>query len=168
MVRWLFSTTVAALFLAAGLLGQTGASSQAPEGWVRVGADSVKLVLMGSCWEVDGILAEEEKITICADTWYMFREPDSLDLQLVEVDPGDSLGIAFSRPPDSVTIMPYIGRRFEADLDLDPSRFPAPTAPGTHYYAVSAAWEPGNGMWMFKVQVGRKPTHELGCLLEER
>ncbi|MBT8395806.1 MAG: hypothetical protein HKO65_04355 [Gemmatimonadetes bacterium] len=147
MRSWRYSPVAAALILTAGLLAPTVASSQIPKGWVRAGADSVELVLMGSCWE-------KEDVTICADTWYMFREPDSLDLQIVEVGSGESLRVTFSRPPDDVSVMPFNGRTFEENADIDPSRFPAPTLPGTHYYAVSAAWEPGTGMWMFKVQVG--------------
>jgi hypothetical protein len=148
MRNWRYNRYLPALLLTAGLLEPTGASSQTPQGWVQVRADSVQLALMGSCWEQEGKRR-------CADTWYMFREPDNLDFELVEVSPGEALRVTFSRPPDNVTIMPYNGRRFEADPDLDPSRFPAPTTPGTHYYAVSAEWGSGDGMWMFKVQVGR-------------
>ncbi len=147
MKSWRYSRIGAALFLTTGVLSPTGASSQTPTGWVWAGTDSVELALMGSCWKKEGT-------TICADTWYMFQEPDSLDLQPIEVAPGESLRVTFSRSPDGVSIMPYDGRSFKANADLDPSRFPAPGSPGTHYYAVSAEWEPGNGMWMFKVRVG--------------
>ena len=112
--------------LAGGLLGPAVASSQTPQGWLLVRGDSVQLALMGSCWEEGGK-------RVCADTWYMFRNPDSLELESAEVGPGEALRVTFSLEPTDATIMPYNGRNFEPDTDLDPSRFSGPTTPGTHY-----------------------------------
>ena len=145
------------LFLTACLLGPTEVSPQSPQGWLHARTDSVQLVLMGSCWEKDGI-SEQERITICRDTWYMFRDPDESEIETFQVLPGEALRVTFSLLPEDVTVLRYDGGSFERDPDLDSSRFAAPTAPGIYYYAVSAEWEPGSGMWMFKVRVGERQS----------
>lgn len=147
-----------ALFVGAFLLSGSGAYGQEPdgtlltgtepEGKLLVGPDSTSLTLMGYCWVEDG------QRKGCVDTFAMIRPPSELDLEVVKVAPGETLSVVFSIPSTASTIWRYGEDRFEPDPALDPSSFSAPSQSGVYYFAVLAELSSGEGMWMFKIQVG--------------
>ena len=136
-----------ALFIGAFLLDLSVAHGQKPDGTLLVGEDSIPLTLMGMCWR-------QGQSRECADTRAMFVPPDELEMEAAEVAPGDTLTVAFSLPPTSVTIRPHGLSPFAEAPELDPSSFPAPSEAGIHYFTVSAEWGAGSGLWLMKVRVG--------------
>lgn len=132
----------------AALLAQpVEAQESAPQGWIVVAQDSVRLTEMYHCWEAPDAA---EPVTICSHT---FMPPDSVYGEERSVGPGELVELRFAVAPHELWVT---RERIGTDAEIEIPAGLTIEAPGTagHYlYRIGATWPRGNVTWAFWLRV---------------